>query len=337
MRPAAVALAPSLVDDDARKLCALCTEPFTTLRRRHHCRCCGDVVCAACSGRKRLLPLAAPGYDRERRVCDECLPTAGTTAPCAARCANIIVSPSETDPYRKQEAVRQLATLLASRAKAAPAAAAATAAAAGSKAAAGPPGLREMERCGGCALLFRALAPFLSDDVPLDVCAHACELLGAALFMASQFSPAAWRRCAAAMPPPTLAGLLACLEVAPAREKAARVLYYVAAAAAAAPPDGGGGSSDGKDGNGRRDILKDLHAAGALPAILRALASLSSSRQGIFVWLCAAVRPLVAEQPKSALQLLRDGFVPALVAVLGSPFTDAAAHACAVLVAAIKA
>ncbi|CAN0452439.1 unnamed protein product, partial [Ectocarpus fasciculatus] len=32
--------------------CAVCGERFAALRRRHHCRCCGEVVCATCSPTK---------------------------------------------------------------------------------------------------------------------------------------------------------------------------------------------------------------------------------------------------------------------------------------------
>ncbi|SPQ93712.1 unnamed protein product (mitochondrion) [Plasmodiophora brassicae] len=47
--------------------CALCSAPFTLFTRRHHCRACGLVVCAACSRGRR--PVAA---DASARVCDKC-------------------------------------------------------------------------------------------------------------------------------------------------------------------------------------------------------------------------------------------------------------------------
>eukprot|EP01062_Namystynia_karyoxenos_P063950 TRINITY_DN567_c0_g3_i1.p1 TRINITY_DN567_c0_g3~~TRINITY_DN567_c0_g3_i1.p1 ORF type:complete len:2175 (+),score=474.88 TRINITY_DN567_c0_g3_i1:78-6527(+) len=51
-----VALPPEQwAPDAAAKACASCSRPFTTLRRRHHCRACGDIFCADCStGRARL-------------------------------------------------------------------------------------------------------------------------------------------------------------------------------------------------------------------------------------------------------------------------------------------
>lgn len=42
---------------------------FSALRRRHHCRRCGFVVCGACSRARALLPRLAP---RPQRVCGFC-------------------------------------------------------------------------------------------------------------------------------------------------------------------------------------------------------------------------------------------------------------------------
>lgn len=57
-------------DEDAR-FCAACAEPFTLLRRRHHCRSCGAVFCAGCSASRSLLP---PRMNREApaRTCAQC-------------------------------------------------------------------------------------------------------------------------------------------------------------------------------------------------------------------------------------------------------------------------
>ncbi|XP_036358901.1 FYVE, RhoGEF and PH domain-containing protein 2 isoform X2 [Octopus sinensis] len=61
--------APRWIKDDAASMCMLCSNQFTTFRRRHHCRACGYVVCGKCSSRK--LPLL---YDDNKlnRVCDKC-------------------------------------------------------------------------------------------------------------------------------------------------------------------------------------------------------------------------------------------------------------------------
>ncbi|KAM9594503.1 FYVE, RhoGEF and PH domain-containing protein 2 isoform 4-T5 [Morphnus guianensis] len=62
--------APQWVRDNLVTMCMRCKEPFNAImRRRHHCRACGYVVCARCSDYKAELQ-----YDRNRlnRVCQEC-------------------------------------------------------------------------------------------------------------------------------------------------------------------------------------------------------------------------------------------------------------------------
>ena len=62
-------IAPAWVRDDAVTMCMSCTTAFTTLRRRHHCRACGKIVCSHCSSNKASLE-----YDNNRmnRVCNDC-------------------------------------------------------------------------------------------------------------------------------------------------------------------------------------------------------------------------------------------------------------------------
>eukprot|EP00075_Anas_platyrhynchos_P014500 XP_027303753.1 FYVE, RhoGEF and PH domain-containing protein 2 isoform X4 [Anas platyrhynchos] len=62
--------APQWVRDNLVTMCMRCKEPFNAImRRRHHCRACGYVVCAHCSEHKVKLQ-----YDGNRlnRVCQEC-------------------------------------------------------------------------------------------------------------------------------------------------------------------------------------------------------------------------------------------------------------------------
>ncbi|XP_075378092.1 FYVE, RhoGEF and PH domain-containing protein 2 isoform X3 [Mycteria americana] len=62
--------APQWVRDNLVTMCMRCKEPFNAImRRRHHCRACGYVVCARCSDYKAELQ-----YDGNRlnRVCQEC-------------------------------------------------------------------------------------------------------------------------------------------------------------------------------------------------------------------------------------------------------------------------
>jgi hypothetical protein len=61
--------APVWVKDQETSMCMLCSMTFSMIRRRHHCRACGKVVCKLCSSQKVKLI-----YDdnKENRVCDEC-------------------------------------------------------------------------------------------------------------------------------------------------------------------------------------------------------------------------------------------------------------------------
>jgi len=47
--------------------CDVCSDLFTMLRRRHHCRNCGDVVCDRCSRHSRVLL----GSSVPKRVCED--------------------------------------------------------------------------------------------------------------------------------------------------------------------------------------------------------------------------------------------------------------------------
>ena len=40
---------PDWMPDELYKSCALCDVPFTIFRRKHHCRCCGQIFCNVCS------------------------------------------------------------------------------------------------------------------------------------------------------------------------------------------------------------------------------------------------------------------------------------------------
>ena len=48
--------------------CQVCAAPFSAVRRRHHCRQCGKVVCKSCSAHARLMkPSPGPSTSRSRR------------------------------------------------------------------------------------------------------------------------------------------------------------------------------------------------------------------------------------------------------------------------------
>jgi len=60
--------APIMVPDHFVKACQICKTKFTLIRRRHHCRKCGRVVCGPCSTGR--IPDVK---DQQIRVCDKCI------------------------------------------------------------------------------------------------------------------------------------------------------------------------------------------------------------------------------------------------------------------------
>ena len=64
-------------DDNSRQTCIICAKVFNTFHRRHHCRCCGRLVCGDCSPgtRQLVLPVNRPNSGPEagpHRVCMYC-------------------------------------------------------------------------------------------------------------------------------------------------------------------------------------------------------------------------------------------------------------------------
>eukprot|EP01065_Artemidia_motanka_P044397 TRINITY_DN6311_c7_g1_i1.p1 TRINITY_DN6311_c7_g1~~TRINITY_DN6311_c7_g1_i1.p1 ORF type:complete len:527 (+),score=153.84 TRINITY_DN6311_c7_g1_i1:159-1739(+) len=60
------------VADSLAECCRRCDRRFTVLRRRHHCRSCGEVFCQDCSAHSLRLrrPNSTTGFER---VCDDCM------------------------------------------------------------------------------------------------------------------------------------------------------------------------------------------------------------------------------------------------------------------------
>ena len=50
--------------------CSECAIGFTAIRRRHHCRACGGLICDDCSFSKALPDM---GYKKKQRVCETCI------------------------------------------------------------------------------------------------------------------------------------------------------------------------------------------------------------------------------------------------------------------------
>ncbi|VDK40378.1 unnamed protein product [Taenia asiatica] len=61
-------VAPNWKDGDE---CFRCKSTFTTFRRKHHCRNCGNVFCGECTTGRAGIPKY--GIEKEVRVCDNCL------------------------------------------------------------------------------------------------------------------------------------------------------------------------------------------------------------------------------------------------------------------------
>lgn len=74
-QPSALAQKKEWVDDGARSNCSLCVQSFSMLRRRHHCRVCGEVVCSSCTVFKAVPNEPDPA---KIRVCKACLAKSST-------------------------------------------------------------------------------------------------------------------------------------------------------------------------------------------------------------------------------------------------------------------
>lgn len=53
--------------DSSSSICLNCEKDFTFYRRKHHCRCCGQLFCNECSAKTISF-----GTREEERVCDSC-------------------------------------------------------------------------------------------------------------------------------------------------------------------------------------------------------------------------------------------------------------------------
>lgn len=62
--------APEWVPDNAVTNCALCKDPFSLIRRKHHCRNCGQIYCSNCTTNNALLTFTKAKCPV--RVCDTC-------------------------------------------------------------------------------------------------------------------------------------------------------------------------------------------------------------------------------------------------------------------------
>ncbi|CAH0583040.1 unnamed protein product [Chrysodeixis includens] len=59
---------PTWTHDKDATACTACAKEFSIARRKHHCRRCGHIFCAACSDKT----VALAGNTKPVRVCDAC-------------------------------------------------------------------------------------------------------------------------------------------------------------------------------------------------------------------------------------------------------------------------
>eukprot|EP00758_Cryptobia_borreli_P001832 Tbor_TRINITY_DN2570_c0_g1::TRINITY_DN2570_c0_g1_i1::g.516::m.516/K06276/PDPK1; 3-phosphoinositide dependent protein kinase-1 len=62
---------PTWVGDDEVTQCKHCGKDFNLIRRKHHCRNCGNIFCDSCSNHQVHIPEST--YKGKERVCDPCL------------------------------------------------------------------------------------------------------------------------------------------------------------------------------------------------------------------------------------------------------------------------
>jgi len=107
--------APWKPDRDAQR-CGKCENSFTLVRRRHHCRACGNVFCSQCSSAR--APVRA--YKGVCRVCVVCISvggdalyggTAGATSSSAESSSQSRTLPSSTDGEGEEEDIMGSSTL----------------------------------------------------------------------------------------------------------------------------------------------------------------------------------------------------------------------------------
>ena len=73
----AIMASPLWVPDSCARRCSECFDAFSLVKRRHHCRKCGKVFCAACCNHEALVE--GYGDEEKQRVCSTCI--ASTSLP----------------------------------------------------------------------------------------------------------------------------------------------------------------------------------------------------------------------------------------------------------------
>ncbi|KAL5243096.1 hypothetical protein ACI65C_010506 [Semiaphis heraclei] len=79
-------LQPYWVPDEAAKSCMRCQLKFTVVKRRHHCRACGEVLCSKCCNLRARLSYM---NNNEGRVCQQCYNTLARASQVEQKVATI--------------------------------------------------------------------------------------------------------------------------------------------------------------------------------------------------------------------------------------------------------
>jgi NAD(P)-dependent dehydrogenase (short-subunit alcohol dehydrogenase family) len=87
-----LAARPKWAKDSDYSHCTRCFMSFSTFTRRHHCRMCGQLLCAACA--PHFLPVPELAFFEPVRLCVGCAPTVPPPAPAA----RVQPSPLQTTP-----------------------------------------------------------------------------------------------------------------------------------------------------------------------------------------------------------------------------------------------
>lgn len=96
--------APQWVHDSESTSCYRCRAEFSTLKRRHHCRCCGQIFCHACSSKQ--APIPKYGIEKEVRVCDVCFDKLTNNAPLPNE-SDLPIEYLNSALYREMKAAQQ--------------------------------------------------------------------------------------------------------------------------------------------------------------------------------------------------------------------------------------
>ncbi|RHY70420.1 hypothetical protein DYB30_013682 [Aphanomyces astaci] len=92
------------VPDNPRRDCYVCRKTFHVLRRKHHCRVCGEIVCGNCSSVKSLTesPVATITHVKTCLWCPQRTRHARKHSATSASSASVPPSPAELEQLRRR-------------------------------------------------------------------------------------------------------------------------------------------------------------------------------------------------------------------------------------------